>query len=84
MIHLLAWRPFLDPLDLHEQWFLLLLPLALGISVAYKAVRLQTMEAYWRQVAMMTIQIVGGIVLLAIAAYVVIVVVLPRIVPMAA
>lgn len=84
MIHLLAWRPFLDPLDLHEQWYLLLLPLALGISVAYKAVRLQTMEAYWRQVAMMTIQIVGGIVLLAIAAYVVIVVVLPRIVPMAA
>lgn len=84
MIHLLAWRPFLDPLDLHEQWYLLLLPLALGISVAYKAVRLQTMEAYWRQVTMMTIQIVGGIVLLAIAAYVVIVVVLPRIVPMAA
>lgn len=35
----LAYRPFLDPLDVAGVWPVLLLPLALLISIAYKAVR---------------------------------------------
>ena len=38
---LLAWRPFLDPLDLHGYWWAFLFPLSLGIAFTYKAVRVR-------------------------------------------
>lgn len=78
----LAWRPFLDPLNLHSYWYLLLIPLALGISVAYKAVRVRSMKGYWRQVGMMTVQIVAGIVGLGALSYFLLMVVIPRLIPM--
>ena len=36
----LAWRPLLDPLPLHNHWLWLLPPLALAIAVVYKALKL--------------------------------------------
>ena len=66
---LLAWRPFLDPIDAHGWWYLLLVPLALGISVVYKAVRVSTLDGYWKQVIVLTAQIVIGIVALGAASY---------------
>lgn len=60
-----AWRPFLDPMDLHDAWVLLLAPLAFGIAMVYKAVRLKTLDRYWPSVGVMTLQIVGGMVALA-------------------
>jgi hypothetical protein len=68
---LLGYRPFLDPLNLHDVWWLLLVPLSLGIAVVYKAVRMRTIEwrAYWGQVALMTGQIVVGMLALAAFAY---------------
>lgn len=77
---ILAWRPFLDPIDANAAWFLLLLPLALGIAVAYKAVRAPDMTTYWRQTALFALQIIGGIVGLYAAALVFLEVILPRIV----
>lgn len=74
----LAWRPFLDPLDAHKVWYLFLLPLSLGISIAYKAVRVVDMRTYWKDVAVMTTQIVLAMIALAIASYVIILVVVPR------
>lgn len=68
-LQVLAWRPFIDPLNLHDLWWLLLVPLALGISLAYKAVRVRDMRDLWRQVLMMTVQIVVAMVLLAVASY---------------
>jgi len=65
----LAIRPFLDPLNVHDVWWLFLLPMALGISVVYKAVRLTTLERYWLQVFIMTAQIILGMLALAIASY---------------
>ncbi len=62
MTHILAYTPFLDPLNLHDAWWLTLVPLALGISVVYKAVRLRDLKGYWGQVFMMTVQIVLGII----------------------
>lgn len=62
MTHTLAYTPFLDPLNLHDAWWLTLVPLALGISVVYKAVRLRDLKGYWGQVFMMTVQIVLGII----------------------
>lgn len=78
----LGWRPFLDPLDAHGWWFVLLVPLALGISIAYRAVRLPALDRFWWRVAIMTAQIVGAITGLAIASYVVIQVLIPLLTPM--
>ena len=78
----LAWRPFLDPMNLHAYWYFLLVPLARGIAVAYKAVRVRNMDMYWSQVAMMTAQIVGSIIGLGVLAYVILIVIVPRLVPM--
>lgn len=66
---LLAWRPFLDPLDVHDLWWIFLLPMAFGISVVYRAARLRSMDRYWRAVFGMTFQIVMGMILLGVASY---------------
>lgn len=77
----LAYTPFLDPINAHDVWYLLLIPLAFLIAVGYKAVRTVDMRVYWRQVLTFTIQIVGGIVLLALGAYLVIVYAIPSLAP---
>jgi len=66
---LLAYTPFIDPLDLHEWWWLTLGPLALGISIAYKAVRVPDFTRYWREVGVMTVQIILGMIGLSIFVY---------------
>lgn len=77
-----SWRPFLDPLDLHDWWWAFLPPLAFGISVAYKAVRVTTFEGYWRAVAVMTVQIVAAMILLGVAAFLFVEYLVPLLVPM--
>jgi hypothetical protein len=59
-------RWFIDPLDLHAAWWVLLLPMAFFIAMAYKAVRLTSLDRYWSQVAMMTAQIILGLGALAL------------------
>lgn len=78
----LAWRPFLDPIDLHGEWFLLLAPLAFGIAVTYRAVRVNTFERYWSKTLVLTVQIIAAMVLLGMASYVLIQVVVPFLMPM--
>lgn len=73
----LAYRPFLDPLDVHDAWFWLLIPLALLIAVAYKAVRVPDMAQYWRQTLLFTAQIILGIVGLFAVALLTLNVILP-------
>jgi len=63
----LPWRPFIDPIDIHSHWYWLLIPMALGISVVYKAIRLQTLDRYWFQVLNMTVQIVVAMIMLGAA-----------------
>jgi hypothetical protein len=36
---ILAWRPFLEPLDLHDHWPWLMFPLVLVVSVVYRTLR---------------------------------------------
>ena len=63
----LGWIPFLEPMNLfHQWWYLLLLPLAFGLAVTYKAIRVPTLKFYWWQVALMTAQIVCGVVALGV------------------
>lgn len=70
----MPYRPFIDPLTIHDMWYWLLIPMALGIALVYKAVRLPTLERYWRHVLIMGTQIVLGMILLGAASYLVVIV----------
>ena len=78
---MLAWRPFLDPLNLHEYWWAFLVPLAMGIAFTYKSVRVRDLrELPWRT-AVLTVQIILGMILLGAAFFVFLEYVLPVIAP---
>ena len=65
---LAAWIPFLEPMNwLQSIWYILLIPLAFGLSASYKAMRVTDLRTYWRQVGVMTSQIVVVIAALAVA-----------------
>ncbi len=76
---MIAYVPFLDPINaFHEWWFVLLIPLSFGISVVYRALKLPSLEHYWRAVMTMTAQIVLAMVALGIALVIVVVQIIPR------
>ncbi len=76
---ILAYTPFIEPLNLAlEWWYLLLIPLSFGISVIYKALRVVDFESYWRQVIALTLQIVIAMVGLALALVFLVLWVIPR------
>lgn len=77
----LAYRPFLDPLPLQDLWFVLLIPVSMLVSLAYKAVRVRDMKQLHRQVIAMTIQVTLGMVLLGALVFVTITYLLPIIAP---
>jgi hypothetical protein len=77
----LAYRPFLDPLDVHNHWYLLIIPMALFLSLAYKAVRLPDLRDLPRQTLIMTLQVVFGMIALGLAAYLFVQHLAPLIVP---
>lgn len=79
---MLAYTPFIDPINAHAWWYLLIVPLALGIAVAYKAVRCPEMRLFPRQVLVMTAQIVVGVAALAVASFAVLYWVIPYVTPM--
>lgn len=75
----LAYIPFVEPMNaLQDWWYLLLLPLAFGISVIYKAMRLPTLAGYWRNVTVMTVQIVLAMVALAVCLAILVQLFVPR------
>jgi hypothetical protein len=78
---LLAYTPFIDPIDAHRWWYVLLIPMALGVAIAYKAVRVADLKDFPRQVAIMTVQIVVAMIALGAASYVFVQFIAPMIVP---
>lgn len=79
-MHLLAYIPFIHPLNaLQPWWYLLLVPFVFGVSVIYKAYRLPTLASFWRHVGVMTVQIVLIIVSLSVLLALVIQVLVPLI-----
>jgi hypothetical protein len=65
---MLGWTPFLEPMNaMQSWWYLLLIPLVFGISVIYRALRVEDYAIYWQSVIIMTVQIVLGIGGIAIA-----------------
>ncbi len=60
-----AWRPFLDPLPLHEHWMWLLLPLTLVIALVYKTLKTEDLSKLPGQTLRLTVTI---LVFMAVAA----------------
>lgn len=77
-IHLLAWTPFLQPAPGADRWWwLLVVPMALGVSMAYKAIRVKDLATYPRGVARMAFQIVALVVGFAVGLHVLVIYLLP-------
>lgn len=77
-MHLVAYIPFLDPMHaLQDVWYLLLVPLAFGISIIYRAIRMPNLDHFWRGVTIMTTQIVAAMVALGVVLVVLVQVVIP-------
>ncbi len=78
MSALLAWTPFLEPLPgAQHWWWVLVLPMALGVALSYKAIRTKDLARYPRDVASMTLQIVAAVVGIAVGLHLLVVVLLP-------
>ena len=67
---LAAWRPLLEPMPVDRHWPWLLLPLAVLIAIAYKAVKVEDLADIRRQVIVLSTQIVVGMILAAAALWV--------------
>lgn len=75
---MLAWIPFIHPLNVfHDWWYLLLLPLSLGIAIIYKGVRMPNLQRFWRETLILASQIVLGMVGLAVIVTVLVQVIIP-------
>ena len=55
-----SYRPFLSPLPVYDYWIWLLIPLCLGVSIVYKAIRCQTVREVPKEAALITLWILGG------------------------
>ncbi len=74
-----AYIPFITPLNwFHDTWFLLAIPMAFLLAMSYKAIRVRDLNHYWRQVAIMTGQILLGLTLLGAGLYAIIEWVVPH------
>jgi hypothetical protein len=59
------FRPFYQPLPVWDYWYLLLLPLCLGISIVYKSIKVRTMSQMPREAAVIFVMILLGMILAA-------------------
>jgi len=56
----LAFVPFLDPVPVWNYWYLLVLPLCVGIAVVWKSVKCRSMGDVARESAVLLLWILGG------------------------
>ncbi|MDI9402232.1 MAG: hypothetical protein QM516_00030 [Limnohabitans sp.] len=75
---LLAWTPFLQPAPAVDRWWwFLLVPLSLGVALSYKATRVRDLRTLPRDAVVLAAQIVGGMIGLALALFLLVQVLLP-------
>lgn len=60
---LAAYTPFWQPMPLWDIWYVLLIPLCLGISIVYKAVKCREMNQVPKEAATIFVMIVLGMAL---------------------
>lgn len=71
-LDLLSYIPFFSPINwFQDRWWLLALPLVFLLAMAYKAMRVRFTDVYWRQVVAMSIQVLVGMIVLAVTLHVV-------------
>ena len=76
---MLAWTPFIQPAPAVDRWWwLLVIPMALGVALAYKATRSADVAQLPRDVLRMTVQIVLAMVGIALFLYLLVIVLVPR------
>lgn len=77
-MNLLAWIPLVEPLPggIHW-WWAWVAPMVVGVSIAWKAIRVQTLERYWHEVLRMSGQLLVGMIALAAGLMLLVRVVLP-------
>jgi len=63
----MSYTPFWNPLPVWQYWYLLLIPLSLGISIVYKCVKCHSMKSVPREAAVIFMTIIIGMVLAAAA-----------------
>ena len=67
MMNMIAWIPFIEPVpSIGSWWPLLLLPLSIGLSMVYRAIRTRDLSNYVRDVVIMTVQIILAMVALGV------------------
>ena len=77
-MNLLAWIPLVEPLPggIHG-WRAWVVPMVVGVSIVWKAIRVQTLERYWHEVLRMSGQLLVGMIALAAGLMLLVRVVLP-------
>ncbi|MDW8262787.1 MAG: hypothetical protein RMJ35_09710 [Phycisphaerales bacterium] len=60
---MLAYTPFVDPLPVWNYWMALIIPLTVGVSIAYKSIKCREMSQVPREAAQISL-----LILLAMAA----------------
>jgi|TARA_B100001964_G_scaffold24371_1_gene24353 hypothetical protein len=64
---MLGWIPLIEPMfGLVGLWYWLVIPLVIGISMVYKAIRIPEDGPWGREVIIMTAQVLVGLVALAV------------------
>jgi len=75
----LAWIPFLEPMHFMQGlWYLLAIPLLVGIAMVHKGLRLPERGLWLRGVGIMTLQSLLGLVGLAVGLYLLVLVIVPQ------
>jgi hypothetical protein len=75
---LLAWIPLIEPMPgVIHWWWAWIVPMVLGVSMTWKAIRLKSLDRYWPEVARMSGQVLAGMVALTAGLILLVRVVLP-------
>ena len=74
----LAWMPFVDPLPgVQANWIWFVVPLVLGISMMYKAIRVGELSRWPREVAIMSGQVLLAFIGFAVGLFILVQLLLP-------
>lgn len=64
-----TFEPFRQPLPVWDYWYLLLIPLCVGISIVYKSIKCREMKQVPREASVIFIMIMLGMTATAAALY---------------
>jgi uncharacterized membrane protein YwzB len=67
-----GWQPLLSPLPAHGYEWLLLIPIVVFLCIAYKAIRCEHMDRFWKNTFQMVAVVIAGLIMLAAAGWVVV------------